>query len=85
MKQTAVEWYCNEMESLRVNAEINNMDAYKFIIRRAEIFEQAKEMEKEKIMDAYLKNHLQGCWMKNTPEEYAEQYYKETYESKTNI
>jgi len=47
MKQTAVEWYCNEMESLRVNAEINNMDDYKFIIRRAEIFEQAKEMEFE--------------------------------------
>jgi hypothetical protein len=47
MKQTAIEWYCNEMESLRVNAEINNMDAYKFIIRRAEIFEQAKEMEKQ--------------------------------------
>ena len=44
--KTAVEWYCNEMESLRVNAEINNMDAYKFIIRRAEIFEQAKAMEK---------------------------------------
>jgi len=45
--KTAVEWYCNEMESLRVNAEINNMDAYKFIIRRAEIFTQAKAMEKE--------------------------------------
>jgi hypothetical protein len=42
-------------------------------------------MEKEQIIEAYLKNHLQGCWMKNTPEEYAEQYYNETYESKTNI
>jgi hypothetical protein len=50
--KTAVEWYCNEMESLRVNAEINNMDAYKFIIRRAEIFEQAKEMEKKQLFVA---------------------------------
>jgi hypothetical protein len=46
-----------------------------------EILEQAKEMEKEQIMNAYLKNHLQGCWMKNTPEEYAEQYYNETFKS----
>jgi hypothetical protein len=44
-----------------------------------QIIEQAKEMEKEQIIEAYLKNHLQGCWMKNTPEEYAEQYYNETF------
>ncbi len=49
MKQTALEWIFNEMERLRVNAEINNMDDYKFIIRRAEIFEQAKEMEKQQL------------------------------------
>jgi hypothetical protein len=42
---------------------------------------QAKQMEKEQIENAYLKNHLQGCWMKNTPEEYAEQYYNQTFKS----
>ena len=72
MKQTAVEWYCNEMESLRVNAEINNMDAYKFIIRRAEIFEQAKEMEKEQIIEAYCNGDDNIS---------AEQYYNETFKS----
>jgi hypothetical protein len=69
--KTAVEWLVNE---LRNGKEFND-----------ELIEQAKAMEKEQIIEAYLKNHLQGCWMKNTPEEYAEQYYKETYESKTNI
>ena len=49
MKQTALEWIFNEMERLRVNAKINNMDDYKFIIRSAEIFEQAKEMEKQQL------------------------------------
>jgi tRNA/tmRNA/rRNA uracil-C5-methylase (TrmA/RlmC/RlmD family) len=49
MKQTAREWIFNEMERLRVNAKINNMDDYKFIIRSAEIFEQAKEMEKQQL------------------------------------
>ena len=49
MKQTALEWIFNEMERLKVNAKINNMDDYKFIIRSAEIFEQAKEMEKQQL------------------------------------
>ena len=49
MKKTALEWIFNEMERLRVNAKINNMDDYKFIIRSAEIFEQAKEMEKQQL------------------------------------
>jgi hypothetical protein len=49
MEQTALEWIFNEMERLRVNAKINNMDDYKFIIRSAEIFEQAKQMEKQQL------------------------------------
>ena len=49
MKKTALEWIFNEMERLRVNAKINNMDDYKFIIRSAEIFEQAKQMEKQQL------------------------------------
>jgi hypothetical protein len=72
MKQTAVEWLIEQWPILESQIP-------------ERILEQAKEMEKEQIIEAYLKNHLQGCWMKNTPEEYAEQYYNETYESKTNI
>ena len=49
MEQTVLEWIFNEMERLRVNAKINNMDDYKFIIRSAEIFEQAKQMEKQQL------------------------------------
>jgi hypothetical protein len=71
-EQTAVEWLIEQWPILESQIP-------------ERILEQAKEMEKEQIIEAYLKNHLQGCWMKNTPEEYAEQYYNETYESKTNI
>jgi hypothetical protein len=71
MKQTAVDWLVEQITDGTMPAR--------------EAIDQAKEMEKEQIIDAYLKNYLQGCWMKNTPEEYAEQYYTETYESKTNI
>ena len=53
MKQTAVEWFCNEMENLRVKAEITNMNGYDFIIAKVKLLQQAKEMEKEQIIDAY--------------------------------
>ena len=43
--QTAIDWYCNEMENLRVDSEINNMRAYEFIVKRSEIFEKGKKME----------------------------------------
>ena len=52
MKQTAVEWFCNEMENLRVKAEITNMNGYDFIIAKVKLLQQAKEMEKEQIIDA---------------------------------
>jgi len=70
-KMTAVEWLEEQMKTWG--------DLPRWM--RDHIVERAKAMEKEQICDAYLKNHLQGCWMKNTPEEYAEQYYNETFKS----
>lgn len=43
--------------------------------------EHAKSIEKEQIINAYLLNHLQACWMKKTAKEYAEDYYNETFKS----
>ncbi len=76
MKQTAVEWLVKELESFG-NTQFCKIEWEQLDL----LIEQAKAMEKEQIIEAYLKNHLQGCWMKNTPEEYAEQYYKETFKS----
>jgi hypothetical protein len=64
--KTAVEWLVNE---LRNGKEFND-----------ELIEQAKEMEKEQIMDAYIQGSI-SLTSKND----AEQYYKETYESKTKL
>jgi len=69
MKQTAVEWLVEQIFG-------DHTEQWQKEIQ------QATEMEKEQIENAYLKNHLQGCWMKNTPEEYAEQYYNENYNLK---
>jgi|LakMenE01Jun11ns_1017448.scaffolds.fasta_scaffold7817403_2 hypothetical protein len=69
MKQTAVEWLT---EKLRIEfgfAFSNN------------IFEQAKEMEKEQIIEAAYFGHLKGwvdCGVENS---FGEEYYKETFKS----
>jgi hypothetical protein len=69
MKQTAVEW---------IIEQINNVKPHQFCSLETikEWCEQAKEMEKEQIMDAYIQGSI-SLTSKND----AEQYYKETYES----
>lgn len=79
MKQTAVEWLHNQ---LHLNISLYQ-DEWQII---EGLMEQAKEMEKEQIIESYC----QGCAdiINNEdifPRETSEQYYKETYESKTNL
>ena len=64
MEQTAVEW----LHELSKQRELDKFD-----------WEQAKEMEKEQIIDAFVE-----CWKENMPEGYeckqsAEYYYNETF------
>jgi hypothetical protein len=68
MKQTAVEWFNEEINKLNVGT-----DARVFI---AKLFEQAKEMEKEKIKNAWM----DGKYLFKHSS--SEQYYNETYETK---
>ncbi len=64
MKQTAVEWLIIQMHTHWTNEDVNFQT----------LLEQAKEMEKEQIIEAYDKGEFnQGC---NGD---AEQYYNETF------
>jgi hypothetical protein len=45
----------------------------------SEIFEQAKEMEKEQIIDAYEEGCFDNILDENTDKLRAEQYYNETF------
>jgi hypothetical protein len=72
MKQTAVEWFNEEINKLNVGT-----DARVFI---AKLFNQAKEMEKEQISIAYKEGW--NCPHGEGFPETGEQYYKQTYESK---
>ena len=65
MKQTAVEWLFFMLNNPNRNQEFAN-----------KLFEKAKAMEKEQIIDAYDKGEFnQGC------NEDADQYYNENYKS----
>jgi hypothetical protein len=65
MKQTAVEWLEDNL--------IGNPFSEKDFAHNVNIFKQAKEMEKEQIIEALCDGHESHPCM-------AEQYYKETYE-----
>lgn len=71
MKQTAVEWIEKQL--------------IEGTMRPVEIIAIAKQMEKEQIIDAYLKDR-RGKFDKVLRLIYdAQKYYNETYESKTNL
>jgi hypothetical protein len=72
MKQTAVEWYEKEINSLFEKYEAKQISRADFLIMKHNIFYQAKEMEKEQIEnifdDGYAMKYIHG-----------EQYYNKTY------
>jgi hypothetical protein len=70
-QQTAIDWFVNKVFGK------NGLIIY------AEIIQEAKEMEKEQIMNAIDRGFDEGC---KFPEDIslndAEQYYNETYQSR---
>ena len=80
MKQTAVEWFLTEFQKqvwFEPNSELD--------IWIKDLIPKAKELEKEQIIEAWnVRAKIDGV-LTYTDNRIAEQYYKETYESKTNI
>ena len=77
MKQTAVEWLVDQLEKNHVKVDIKN----------TVVFEQAKEMEKENMISFYLKGCDDTYGIDEPVEGYdrkeAEEYYNETFKTKT--
>lgn len=72
MKQTAVEW---------LDSQIDFLHKYMSECDRINLFKQAKEMEKQQIIDAC---NLQGSDYRGMPtyNKSGEQYYNETFKTK---
>ena len=69
MKQTAVEWLA---ETLRFASKDLYAEMYEHI-------EQAKEMEKQQIMDAWIEGGEYGYLSQESDRVLAEQHYNETF------
>ena len=65
MKQTSIEWVLQYLNNVKPN-EFCSIEKIK------ELLEQAKEMHKQEIIDAYDKNKMGRV-------NYGEQYYQETF------
>jgi hypothetical protein len=84
MKQTAIEWFFEQLTEVDYNC-INktflqndkSLAGYKI----RELFEQAKEMEKEQICDAHIAGFYSEPFGKKSRSGEAEQYYNETFKS----
>lgn len=75
-KQTAVEWFSDNVWKLKSKLENKEITLNKFCSLYFELYEQAKEMEKVQITEAFKEGNLYHGWaLKHEPE----QYYNETY------
>jgi len=79
MKQTALEWLMYQMLECVGNNEDDTME----IVIPRDAFEKAKEMEKEQIIDAYLKDRKRRDFLNALKlMDKAEEYYNKTYKNK---
>jgi hypothetical protein len=69
MKQTAIEWLINEHFGSIENCTPDFRNKIK----------QAKEMEKQQIIDSHLKGQREDIDFRNEAKQEAEQYYNETF------
>jgi hypothetical protein len=72
-KQTAVEWFLDQLIEHRII--IVNKTTYQVKYKHEILLEQAKEMEKEQIEEAY--KYARAHWSRKDGN--AERYYNETY------
>ena len=79
--KTAVEWLVNQLTEIDyncINKTFLQSDKSLAGYKMRELFDQAKEMEKEQIMDAYCDGRNSIIKHKVI---HVEQYYKETFKS----
>lgn len=76
-KQTAVEWYAEKSGELELKRTQGDISLHELVIELSNLLQQAKEMEKEQIKDAWY----YGALDTNPYSDFAEQYYNEIFKS----
>ena len=76
--KTAVDFMASELLYLDNEYDMKLINKNEYQAKRKEIIEQAKEMEKEQIINAYWDGYIKPYSQEMITE--AEQYYNENYE-----
>lgn len=74
-QQTALQFFLMGLFELEIGKGIPTNKQFEL----HNLFEQAKEMEKEQIIDAFWNGDNSDCTSEQNAKEFAEQYYNETY------
>ena len=78
-QQTAVEWYIIKRDEIEMKIRLMLICANQYEQELTKADEQAKEMEKEQIINSFWNGDNTDCTSEQNIEEFAEQYYNETY------
>ena len=76
MKQTAVEWYENEINALFDKYENKEISKSEFLIMKHNLFYPAKDIEKHQILNTYIEASPK---LGDIIKEASERYYNETF------
>ena len=80
-KITAVEWQFDELQKAEKDWRNEAIDGKEYIDKKYQILNQAKEMEKQQIIDAWENGYEHGACVNEDNDKYhGIQYYNETYE-----
>jgi hypothetical protein len=78
-KQTAVEWYIIKRDEIEMKIRLMLICANQYEQELTKADKQAKEMEKQQIINAFWNGDNTDCTSEQNIEEFAEQYYEQTY------
>jgi hypothetical protein len=82
-QQTALEWFIEELEekgkAYEENQVVRTINICIDVSDYMELKVQAKEMEKQQIINAFWNGDNTDCTSEQNIEEFADQYYNETY------
>jgi hypothetical protein len=78
-KQTAVDWLINEWMHLDAEFDMVLIDKNTYWEKLKEKHNQAKEMHKQEIIDAFWSGDNSDCTSEDNSKELAKQYYKQTF------
>ena len=84
MKQTAVEWLENQIKTSKYFYNLMEDIQSRSTIVQFNVFEQAKQMEKEQIMTAFTRGDIFGADYFDGVNITEENYYNQTFNNESN-